>query len=223
MLKRYYSAQEASQFLSSERQEEVSVRDVIETAARGQLRLCFWVDDVLSLYQEEAFDDPIPLSLKYQLRGYARIPQRLITPCATEFRFDGITEIVENLLYADVDDINSHLEEGVIYCGLMALWSGEHVPFAIDLSEALIPAADLLALTTKTSVAERPVGIRERTTLLTVIGALASAAKLDLSKTSKSAQAIEAMTAKLGVRIAARTIEEHLKRIPEALERRAKS
>ncbi len=70
---------------------------------------------------------------------------------------------------------------------------------------------------------DKPLGERERATLLTIIAALAEAAEIDASKPSKAATAIEALTARLGARVSARSIEDHLKRIPEALERKGGS
>jgi len=66
---------------------------------------------------------------------------------------------------------------------------------------------------------EQPVRQRERTTLLVLVAALASAAKVDISKPSKAAGTIEALTQDLGARVSARAIEEHLKRVPDAIER----
>lgn len=68
---------------------------------------------------------------------------------------------------------------------------------------------------------EQSLGERERTTLLTLIAALAHEAGIDISKPSKAAGLIEGLTTKIEARIAARTIEEHLKRIPGALEKRS--
>lgn len=70
---------------------------------------------------------------------------------------------------------------------------------------------------------ERPLGERERATLLTIIAALAAEAGIDLSKPSKAAQTIEALTTTLGARVSARAIEDHLKRIPDAIERKGKT
>jgi hypothetical protein len=64
---------------------------------------------------------------------------------------------------------------------------------------------------------DRPVGPRERTTLLLIIAALAELARIDVKKPSKAATSIESQTALLGARVAARTIENHLRLIPEAL------
>jgi hypothetical protein len=68
---------------------------------------------------------------------------------------------------------------------------------------------------------ERPLGQRERSTLLVMIAALAKIAKIDIEHPSSAAASIESQTALLGARIAARTIEDHLKRVAEALERRS--
>ncbi len=70
---------------------------------------------------------------------------------------------------------------------------------------------------------EKLLGTTERTSLLTIIAALAKAAKIDISRPSKAAILIESLTDQLNAPVAKRTIEEHLKRIPDALERRAKS
>jgi hypothetical protein len=68
---------------------------------------------------------------------------------------------------------------------------------------------------------EKPIERRERATLLVIIAALADLARVDVKKPSAAAQAIEGQTAIMGARVASRTIENHLKRIPEALEGRS--
>ena len=70
---------------------------------------------------------------------------------------------------------------------------------------------------------EKPLQKRERDTLLTIIGALAELAKIDISKPSKAAMQIESQTIDMEARVAARTIEDHLKRVPEAVEDRSQS
>jgi hypothetical protein len=69
---------------------------------------------------------------------------------------------------------------------------------------------------------EKSIERRERTTLLVIIAALASIARVDLKKPSSAAQAIETQTDLMGARVAARTIENHLKIIPDALEGRSR-
>jgi hypothetical protein len=67
---------------------------------------------------------------------------------------------------------------------------------------------------------DRPLAERERATLLTIIAALAKSAKIDWRQPSKAGLAIEKLTIDLDAAVSVRTIEEHLKRIPDALERR---
>jgi hypothetical protein len=64
---------------------------------------------------------------------------------------------------------------------------------------------------------EKPLELRERTTLLVIIAALAKMAKIDLKKPSKAAANIERETELMGARVSDRTILNHLNRIPAAL------
>jgi hypothetical protein len=68
---------------------------------------------------------------------------------------------------------------------------------------------------------EKLIERRERSTLLVIIAALSELAKIDVAKPSGAAVAIESQTVRMGARVAARTIENHLKLIPEALEGRS--
>lgn len=68
---------------------------------------------------------------------------------------------------------------------------------------------------------ERPVGQRERTTLLVIIAALAELARLKIDRPSAAAAAIESQAAQLGIHVGLRTIEEKLKLLPEILRNRA--
>ena len=70
---------------------------------------------------------------------------------------------------------------------------------------------------------DKPLMARERATLLTIIAALAKEANIDIAKASKAGSIIEVLTEKLDARVSARAIENHLKRIPDALERRGKT
>jgi hypothetical protein len=75
----------------------------------------------------------------------------------------------------------------------------------------------------QSSVRERqdlPLDTRQRTTLLAIIGALAEAAHIDLTKPHKAGEAIESMLVDKGVKVSARTIGENLKAVREAMDRR---
>jgi len=65
--------------------------------------------------------------------------------------------------------------------------------------------------------AEKSVGTRERDTLLSIIAVVCREAKLDYSKSSKTAALIQGSAARLGISIGETTIEGHLKKIPDAL------
>lgn len=71
--------------------------------------------------------------------------------------------------------------------------------------------------------AEKLLSTKERTTLYTIIGLLAKEAKIDYSQPSAAAAVIKAAADLAGIDIGQRTIEEHLKKIPDALERRGNS
>lgn len=68
----------------------------------------------------------------------------------------------------------------------------------------------------------KPLATRERDTLLTIIAAMARAAKIDVSQPGKAALSIEAITDELGAHVSKRAIEDHLKKIPDALGTRMK-
>lgn len=70
--------------------------------------------------------------------------------------------------------------------------------------------------------ANRSLATRERTTLLTIIAGFCKHAKIDVSKPSAASVAIEVLTQEINAGVSARTIEDHLRSIPDALERRGK-
>lgn len=65
--------------------------------------------------------------------------------------------------------------------------------------------------------ADKPLGKRERDTLLSIIAALCKEAKLDYSKPAKTAGLIQSTAIGMGISIGETTIENHLKKIPNAL------
>jgi hypothetical protein len=69
---------------------------------------------------------------------------------------------------------------------------------------------------------DKPLGTRERNTLLIIIAALCEEAKLNYKTAAKTAVLIRSMTDQVDARIGESTIEGHLKKIPDALEARMK-
>lgn len=96
-----------------------------------------------------------------------------------------------------------------------------------------IKRSDLVMLTTeidriqmgsgiKATSIDKAITTRERNTLLTIIAALAKQAKIDVNDCGKSAQYIAGLTDEIGASVSKRAIEEHLKKIPDALSSRMK-
>ena len=74
----------------------------------------------------------------------------------------------------------------------------------------------------KPKTKDKPLTTTERKTLLTIIAALAKKANINVNNPGKESVYIEGLTDELGAHVAKRTIEEHLKKIPDALETRMK-
>jgi len=85
------------------------------------------------------------------------------------------------------------------------------VPATVEAAPADTSASDERALATK-----------ERNTLLTIIGLLAGEAKVDWQRPTKAAETIVSLADQANVSLGVRTVEEHLKRIPEAMRTRMK-
>lgn len=69
---------------------------------------------------------------------------------------------------------------------------------------------------------EKQIENKERRTLLTIIAALAKKANINIDSPGKAAAYIQGLTDDLGAHVSKRAIEEHLKKIPDALETRMK-
>jgi hypothetical protein len=67
-----------------------------------------------------------------------------------------------------------------------------------------------------------PLAGRERNTLLAIIAALCKESKIDFTKAAKAAGLIQGIAATIGVHLGETTIENHLKKIPAAIENRTK-
>ena len=78
------------------------------------------------------------------------------------------------------------------------------------------------SLNVESKAEEKPLGTRERDTLLTIIAALCKEAKIDYLKPAKAAGFIQSTAALMQVSIGETTIEGHLKKIPDALATRMK-
>jgi hypothetical protein len=80
----------------------------------------------------------------------------------------------------------------------------------------------LKAKNSESQSAEKPLKTSERKTLLAIIAALCKEAKIDYTKHAKSAGLIQSTAALMGISVGETTIENHLKKIPDALATRMK-
>ena len=126
-------------------------------------------------------------------------------------------------------------EEAINRSALGYLYAEELRDYAVANIEALFNAVNQIEkLPSKESLplpplnhiqlgdVDKPLGTRERDTLLTIIAALAKEAKLQIDQPGKTALYIEGLTNELGAPVSKRAIEDHLKKIPNALETRMK-
>ena len=74
----------------------------------------------------------------------------------------------------------------------------------------------------KLNAVEKPLSLKERNTLLTIIALLCKEAQIDYTRPSKAAGLILHIADRMGVRISETVIENHLKKIPDALGTRTK-
>lgn len=212
MLKRYYQLTEAADFLSAEHGQLVTKRDLLEMAGRGEVRLCLWFSGAVCEFEEtNPFDDPIPWGKTHSFRGYVQIPRDWISPNGGTVRF-GSTEFVE-LVYSPMGD---PMPPAVKYPNFYGAYDIDpatgfpvYMPFIGSCDDALIPAIDLLALSSAGKANEKPLSLNVRDdSLIVVIAALLAQwpnGKLPTGKDlEKAAQAI-------GLKISDDTIRKALK------------
>lgn len=158
MLKRYYSINDAADFLNLELKQNLKPSDMLEIAARGKIRLCIWFDGLLLAFLDD-FLDPKAWGPTYDFRGYIKIPTKVIKPSGGEVFFESI-EI------AEVVKLHSSEEFQLPYICSANFWgtytcdaeTGEikcH-GFKININEAVIPTEDILALLSTNQKKESP-------------------------------------------------------------------
>ena len=134
------------------------------------------------------------------------------------------TEVADCKFSCFSDQATGH-DEGDVCFELSAPISMAYVQangvFMLD-EVARVEAISVDSSTGKTSKEPRPLATKERDTLLTIIAALAKHGKIAIKDRGKSAEFISGLTNEIGAHVAKRTIEEHLRKIPSALEVRMK-
>jgi|CXWL01.1.fsa_nt_gi hypothetical protein len=148
MLKRYYSINDAADFLNFELKQNLNASDILEIAARGQIRLCIWFDGLVvaflyDLPESRAWGPP------HDFRGYIKIPSEKIRPSGGIVYFESI-EI------AEVVKLQSSEEFKLPYICSANFW-GTYTcdvetgdikchEFKTNINDAVIPTEDILAL-----------------------------------------------------------------------------
>lgn len=200
MLKRYYTIEEAAEFLTSEHGQNVTRMDVLTLARQGDIRLCTWFDEDLELSLD--YEDPdrpySDIYNTYSFKGYIQISKDAITPNGGEIK------------YSPVDSI-----EVITYTGPPIAEVKFPYTFGIYTSNcdnAVIPAKDLLKLMAKKGDIEKQFSTTERNTLLTIIGLMAKDGyRNDLNQPHALAKEIKKAADLLGIRISDDTIAYKLK------------
>ena len=235
-LRAWLTLDEAAEYLSSETGLDVDEDDILRLGLDGKLQLSVNLLKPMTAVQdcEGAESEEVEGVWDLLLKGPVR-PE-----LETRYRARCGLPHVELDTREDVFDIPVAFvtgEDGVVYQLLPSIKRSFDVcsllvvqPQALDAVAASLASPSLGPEEQQpskpgdtTDPLDKPLRERERATLLTIIAALARAADIDISKASKAGAIIEAQTDKLGVRVSARAIEDHLKRIPDALERRGKT
>lgn len=119
-------------------------------------------------------------------------------------------------LIATIADMALGSDDVVVQRGEVARWLD-----AIGLQSKYVFEREAKAQATD-ELMNMPISTRERNTLLTIIAALCKEAKIPYDKPAKAAGMIQSTAATMGVSIGETTIENHLKKIPDALATRMK-
>ena len=225
-LREWLRVDEAAQYLSVEMGSPVSVADVLRLGLEGHLELCV---DLPAGADAKCWEGvPTPAEpRRRRIEGLWTLPMIGAGRLQVESHYRHLC----GLPFIELDGTTgAFVERPGLRCQLPAAkgYSG----FS-PRSDSAIPHDSMIVVTRAaldTFVAgraadrlDRPLRERERANLLTIIAGLAKAAGIDISKSSTAGKKIEGLTIDLGARVPPRSIEEYLKKIPDALERRAKT
>lgn len=148
MLKRYYSIQDAVDFLNLELKKNLTPLDIVEIAARGEIRLCTWFDGLIIEFKDDLLVAmPVVGSPIYEFRGYIKIPLEVIKPRGgiVEFESIEIIEIVQSREEFQLSRICFPYFWGTYTC-IPETGEVKRQPLKIDINDAVIPTEDILAL-----------------------------------------------------------------------------
>ncbi|PXX07516.1 hypothetical protein C8R27_1513 [Nitrosomonas ureae] len=137
MLKRYYSIEEAAEFLTSEHKQTITRMDVLTLARHGDVRLCTWFDGRIELgvCDNDPINPSADLEDTFSFIGYIQIPKDAITPSGGEVSFH------------PEDSIEIMFYKGPPIAGITFPWFLNQITSNCD--NAVIPAQDLINLSQK--------------------------------------------------------------------------
>lgn len=137
MLKRYYSIEEAAEFLTLESGQRINRMDVLTLARHGDVRLCTWFDGRIELgvCDNDPINPSADLEDTFSFKGYIQIPKDAITPSGGEVSFHP-EDAIEIMFY-----------NGPPIAGITYPWFLNQITSNCD--NAVIPTHDLLNLSTK--------------------------------------------------------------------------
>ncbi|AEJ03092.1 hypothetical protein Nit79A3_3368 [Nitrosomonas sp. Is79A3] len=148
MLKRYYSIQEAVEFLTFEIKQNLSAKDIVESAIRGEIRFCIWFDGGLAKFK---YTEEFPFSSlddgPYLFRGYIKIPRSEIEPERELVCFD--PNEIHEILFTYDDYQFPEIESPYFYSPYdynHEKKEYERAFYQVNYNDAVIPSEDILAL-----------------------------------------------------------------------------
>jgi hypothetical protein len=236
-LQDWLTLHETATELSAALGETVADHDVLRLALDGHLKLSIYLPGKVSARCEWRLDPAIdPKQTVREIQGLCDVPIKGRAKLQIEHDYHWMFESrhvpIDGPVGAVVEtgDLLCHLPPDRGETGFSTRSSSEFsrgFVYAVRrsaLEEFIEHVAGTMApaVTEGPAVSDRQLGERERATLLTIVAALARLAGVDVSRPTKAAESIEAASIELGARVSARSIEDHLKRIPDALERRGK-
>lgn len=253
MLKRYYSIQEACDFLSTSLKRPFNTQNLIDLGMREQITFCFYRSAFLAVFNvsrpltsnelssyaldvagHELLKDVRDIGIQPEIvipANLTHVDAYWALPSWTLKESRVLPEVVsDSRIFEDLYPDSEYPVDVTTYqrwlpCDGDASDEKDIHPtsFTVQPDEYVIPASQLEKLPEKIKAdAEKILTKRERDTLLTIIAALAKEAKINVNDAGKAALFIEGLTAELGARVSKRAIEDHLKKIRDALETRMK-
>ncbi len=223
-LKQWLTVSEAAEYLALVFDEDVTESDVYQLALDGNLKLS--VRFVNGAFVRPENSGPTEAEEeRVHLEGVWDLPMSGAEKLDVERAYQELIGGPDvDMLYRALGERFVESSDGVQFVVLRASHEGGRTQF---FDAFCLPVDSVFVVRTKAlekllqqapdAPLDRKLRTRERDTLLTIIGALCNEARLDVNHPSKAAGIIESLTTRLGARVSSRTVENHLKLIPDVL------